>query len=173
MLHSSNVLLVACCWISLSFAIVNELQSAVKLPRHVNQSGKFLCDDCIGTKLNLAGDVHPRSPVPGEIMYHLHISKTGGTTFEKLLKKAAHELNLEQKEKVPDSARLILCDEALNSSFHPPFRFGPLFASPEALLKSGCNVASAEGKFKDVATQFGGKEPQILIWMREPVARTL
>ena len=33
--------------------------------------------------------VQPRPPAPGKIMYHLHISKTGGTTFERQLKMAA------------------------------------------------------------------------------------
>eukprot|EP00041_Stephanoeca_diplocostata_P000718 m.16481 g.16481 ORF g.16481 m.16481 type:complete len:441 (+) comp10968_c0_seq1:249-1571(+) len=94
--------------------------------------------------------------------YHLHISKTGGTTFEQYLRK-----------RIAPVSGLKMCDEALKTSFKLPFKHAPYFATPENLKAAQCHMVSAEGKRVDIAGQFKDMpEPKLLVWLRDPLLRT-
>ena len=82
---------------------------------------------------------------PDVRIYHLHISKTGGTTLEKHLRKLAVHNSLRVHVKVCPAEK-------------HPFSNPPLFANPHSLCASQCGLISAEGRMRDVAVQFGCQE---------------
>lgn len=98
---------------------------------------------------------------PDRMYYHLHMSKTGGTTFEVV-----------QRKIVAPYAGLAMCDEALNRSFKHPFADPPFFAPPAQITPATCQLVSAEGRMLDVKKQFSGVHPQIFTFLRHPTLRT-
>mmetsp|Transcript_18224 Transcript_18224/g.54000 ORF Transcript_18224/g.54000 Transcript_18224/m.54000 type:complete len:450 (+) Transcript_18224:258-1607(+) len=102
-----------------------------------------------------------------KMWYHLHISKTGGTTFENLLRK-----------RLAPMSGLRMCDEALHSTFQTPFRYRAhsgnkeLFALPADLAGARCHVTSAEGRRQLIPEQFPSA-PEILTFLRDPTLRTV
>lgn len=99
----------------------------------------------------------PQVWTSNQLYYHLHVSKTGGTTFEKLLRWVTR--------RKPD---VTLC-----ATEKHPFTHDPYFAEPQALIDSGCSVVTAEGKMEDVEGQFLGRKPHIIVILRHPVLRTI
>jgi len=97
-----------------------------------------------------------------KLYYHLHISKTGGTTFEQLLRK-----------QIGPTSGLRMCDEALKTSFKLPFKHASagLFALPSELDAASCSLVSAEGRRAHMPQQFS-RQPELLTWLRNPIART-
>lgn len=93
---------------------------------------------------------------PSELLYHVHISKTGGTSFENNLRRLATQTGVK------------MCNVE-----KPPFTHDPLFAEPFVLHQSGCNIASAEGYLKHVEKQFPFRDPQLLTMLRNPILRTI
>eukprot|EP00049_Salpingoeca_infusionum_P012325 m.224876 g.224876 ORF g.224876 m.224876 type:complete len:416 (+) comp15154_c0_seq1:212-1459(+) len=95
-----------------------------------------------------------------QLYYHLHISKTGGTTFLHFLEHMANHA------RAPEN--LTMCQTEKHPFSHPPF-----FADPKALRKSDCNVVSAEGRMTNVERQFDYRPVNLLVFLRHPILRTL
>ncbi|EGD76527.1 hypothetical protein PTSG_07644 [Salpingoeca rosetta] len=95
-----------------------------------------------------------------QVYYHLHISKTGGTTLEHIV---------QQLVRHPASpAAMTVCKTEKHPFSHPP-----LFADPKELERSGCNVITAEGRMRFIEQQLPYVQPHMLILLRHPVLRTL
>eukprot|EP00045_Choanoeca_perplexa_P007964 m.72975 g.72975 ORF g.72975 m.72975 type:complete len:400 (+) comp14298_c0_seq5:76-1275(+) len=95
-----------------------------------------------------------------EYIYHVHASKTGGTTIEHILR------DLTTSEDLPKSVTMCQTEKH-------PFSNPPLFADPNVLRSSGCTVVSAEGELRYTHKQFNGVTPRVMVFLRHPALRTL
>eukprot|EP00040_Diaphanoeca_grandis_P036071 m.228706 g.228706 ORF g.228706 m.228706 type:complete len:432 (+) comp33544_c5_seq1:186-1481(+) len=105
--------------------------------------------------------LRPTQLDPNKMYYHLHVSKTGGTTFEHTLRRRIAAPN-----------HMNMCDQVLNISFKLPFKFPPYFAQPKDLRLADCNIVSAEGRRSDVNKQFLNVAPEMILFFRNPTLRT-
>eukprot|EP00055_Hartaetosiga_balthica_P014714 m.82601 g.82601 ORF g.82601 m.82601 type:complete len:423 (-) comp8670_c0_seq2:94-1362(-) len=94
------------------------------------------------------------------LYFHLHISKTGGTTFLHFLDR------LVRKGAVSDGMKMCHVDKH-------PFKNPPYFADPASLIPLNCNVVSAESRMRVFHSQFPRVKPELLLFLRHPVLRTV
>eukprot|EP00043_Microstomoeca_roanoka_P011852 m.112160 g.112160 ORF g.112160 m.112160 type:complete len:418 (-) comp15317_c0_seq2:93-1346(-) len=95
-----------------------------------------------------------------QVYYHVHISKTGGTTLEHVLQQ------LPSHPSIPEGVTLCATEKH-------PFSHPPLFADPAELEKSQCNIITAEGRLAYVDQQIPYTKPHLIVLLRHPVLRTL
>eukprot|EP01147_Barroeca_monosierra_P004251 gene4251-6577_t len=118
-----------------------------------------------------------------QLYYHLHISKTGGTTLERILK----DMMTSDDIRPPG---MTMCQTERHPFSKPPF-----FADPVALEESKCNdyrpriclfdllslfcqlvmvaVISAEARLHNIDKQIPFTTPHMIILLRHPILRTL
>jgi hypothetical protein len=85
---------------------------------------------------------------PERRYYHIHVSKTGGTTLKVLL------------EKIVPRTGLTMCEADKLS-----FKLGDYFAEPEKLALDPCNVVSAEGRMNVIDGQFLRGRPYLMTFL--------